>query len=363
MAQISLQFGDETTADVKLRLILPNGTEYDANPLHLHSQVLTKYEYFEAFFSERWSSGMNSIEFKINSRQNVNDYDCVDACMAYLEGVRWTPLEHVQIRDSLSALQINPQPDLAARLCTSKGEYLKIMEEVLSKMLSLISNGAPQCTWDITQKIIAANIAANSSDALVDMTFAAILQETQSNIDIIASQLRRIQLFDSKSSQKMCVAKSSVGWFLVQCTGRKSGIQRSVKMFAHQLDLAQAILGRAQAYNPFTETLLDILDGTANVMGNGDVICPRSVRLSFITTWLPVIRKLGEDDGKNAKVHANLVEGLTALIETLPLVDQKQIFQLWMHGCLKSSSAHPDLGSAFESRYAKLRKAHCESQG
>eukprot|EP01018_Ginkgo_biloba_P038930 Gb_20507 [translate_table: standard] len=272
---------------------------------------------------------LSTFILRINGRHNVNDYvscikllylsqpdkclsfssvektlgilevasdlllqDCVDACMEYLEAVRWTPLEHVQIRDSLSALQINPQPDLAARLCTSKGEYLKIMEEVISKLLSLISNGAPQCTWGSTQKIISANIAANSSDALVDMTFTAILQETQSKIDIIASQLRRIQHFDSKSSQKIRVAKSAVGWFVVQCTGRKSGIQRSVKMFAHQLDLAQAILGRALGYNPFTETLLDILDGMANVMGNGDVICRRSIRLSFITTWLPVIRKM-----------------------------------------------------------------------
>ena len=55
------------------------------------------------------------------------------------------------------------------------------------------------------------------------------------------------------------------------------------------------------------------------------MICPRSVRLSLVTTWLPVIVKLVQDyvhSIKGNELHSIMEEGLSALVGTLPIAYQ-----------------------------------------
>ena len=80
------------------------------------------------------------------------------------------------------------------------------------------------------------------------------------------------------------------------------------------------------------------------------MICPRSVRLSLVTTWLPVIVNLVQDyvhSIKGNELHSILEEGLSALVGTLPIVDQEQVFKIWISACLKRI-AWPYLSTTFE---------------
>lgn len=136
----------------------------------------------------------------------------------------------------------------------------------------------------------------------------------------------------------------------------------AVKMFAEEQDLAQLMVTRIYQ-NPFTETLFSILVRLLQALRTGEVICPRSVRLSLVTTWLPVIAKLTHDDEylvKDTELHSGLEQGLSALVGTLPIADQEQVFKIWISACLKSRKAWPDLSMAFDLWCDKLRQAENE---
>ena len=92
------------------------------------------------------------------------------------------------------------------------------------------------------------------------------------------------------------------------------------------------------------------------------MICPRSVCLSLVTTWLPIIVKLIQDGVHSIKgneLHSILEEGLSALVGTLPIADQEQVFKIWISACLKRI-AWPDLSTSFDLWCDKIRKAQDE---
>jgi hypothetical protein len=89
------------------------------------------------------------------------------------------------------------------------------------------------------------------------------------------------------------------------------------------------------------------------------------VRLGLVTTWLPVIAKLGNDGGynfgKDSELQKSLEDGLGAVVETLPIVDQEMIFKIWIGACLKCRVVWPDLSKAFDAWCGKLRQAQQEA--
>eukprot|EP01018_Ginkgo_biloba_P012124 Gb_02110 [translate_table: standard] len=399
MAQQQLMFGDEDTADVILRLVPLEGRE--PPPLYVHSHALRKSEFFEARLSERWSvaGDLQRIELTLNSCRNVDNYmkciklmysskrftfssvqealstleiasellfnDCVKSCMEYLEAVPWTAENESQIRTSVSALQIQTSSDLAARLCTPECvpdcKPVNIMGEILSELLSLVSNGAPPKAREITKRVLQANDQLNTSPLFADVNKSALFKELQSNLELLKSQLRKFANFFSWNSHQINVASSALRWLLDELFTLQIA-DMAVKMFAEEQDLAQLMVTRIYQ-NPFTETLFSILVRLLQALQNGEVICPRSVRLSLVTTWLPVIAKLTHDDEyfiKDNELHSGLEEGLSALVGTLPMADQEQIFKIWISACLKCRKAWPDLSMAFDLWCNKLRQAQNE---
>ncbi|KAH9321737.1 hypothetical protein KI387_016376, partial [Taxus chinensis] len=69
-------YGNQATADVKLRLKYLDGSAYEGNPIHLHSSLLKeKSEYFKALLSDRWSSSAeNLMEMTVNSGKKAESY-------------------------------------------------------------------------------------------------------------------------------------------------------------------------------------------------------------------------------------------------------------------------------------------------
>lgn len=399
MANLGLVFGDKETADVILRLVPLEGLEQP--PLHVHSQVLRRSEFFDARLSERWSfgGGIQPIELTLNGCKNVENYvkciqlmysskqlkfnsiqealsileiasellfaDCVNSCMQYLEAIPWTAESESQIRSSIMSLQLQLSPDLTVRLsthgCTPDFKPVNTMGEILRELLSLVSNGAPAKARDIAKRVLRANDHLSISPAFADVNKLALFQELQSNLELVKSQLRKFASFFSWNSHQINVASSALCWLLDELFVLQMA-DMAVKMFAEEQDLAQLMVTRIYQ-NPFTETLFSILVRLLQALRTGEVICPRSVRLSLVTTWLPVIAKLTHDDEyliKDNELHSGLEQGLSALVGTLPIADQEQVFKIWISACLKSRKAWPDLSTAFDLWCDKLRQAQNE---
>lgn len=152
MAEEPLQLGDQSTADIKLLLMGSDETEYEGNPLYLHSKVLRKSEFYETLLSERWSAADKlPIEIHITSPHSNEDYikciqlmystqqgnpfcfsnvaevqailpvasqllfhACVKECMLYLDAVRWSPHQEAKLRSA---------DEYSARLCTQVQQW------------------------------------------------------------------------------------------------------------------------------------------------------------------------------------------------------------------------------------------------
>ena len=83
------------------------------------------------------------------------------------------------------------------------------------------------------------------------------------------------------------------------------------------------------------------------------------MRLSLVTTWLPLIVKIVQydvDSIKGNELQSILEEGLSALVGTLPIADQEQVFKICISACLKRI-AWPDLSTNFDLWCDKLRNA------
>lgn len=398
MAQQRLVFGDKETADVILRLVPLEGLEQP--PLYVHSEALRRSEFFDARLSERWSfgGGTQPIELTLSSCKNVENYvkciqlmysskqltftsiqealsiletasellyiDCVNSCMQYLEAIPWTTESESQIQSSIMSLQMQVSPDLAVRLsthgCTPDFKPVNTMGEILSELLSLVSNGAPSKARDITKSVLRANDQLSISPAFADVNKLALFKELKNNLELVKSQLQKFASFCTWNSHQINIASSAMCWLLDELFVLQIA-DMAVKMFAEEQDLAQLMVTRIYQ-NPFTETLFSILVRLLQALRIGEVICPRSVRLSLVTTWLPVIAKLVQDDVHSIKgneLHSSLEEGLSALVGTLPIADQEQVFKIWISACLKRK-AWPDLSTAFDLWCDKLRKAQIE---
>ncbi|GLJ15343.1 hypothetical protein SUGI_0251590 [Cryptomeria japonica] len=303
-------------ADVILKLIPSEGPKL--SPLYLHSQAFRKSEFFEARLSERWSlaDGVRPIELTLSDCQSVDGYD------------------------------FNP---------------LNTMGEILSELLSLVSNGASSKACEITKRVLHDNMQITTSPTFADVNKSSLFRELQNNLDIVKSQLYKFANYFSWNSYQISIASSALCWLLDEMFALEIA-DMAVKMIAEEQELAQLVVSRIYQ-NPFTETLFKILIRLLRALQIGQVICQRSVRLSLVKTWLPVIAKLTHDDEyliKDNELHNSLEEGMSSLVTTLPMVDQEQIFKIWISACLRSKKAWPNLSTTFDMWCNNLRQAQCE---
>lgn len=371
MAEQLLQFGDERTADIKLQLSGTNEV-YDrrSSTLYVHSQILKKSEFYGTLLGERWSSErpsserppiemeiitFHSIEMYIKciqlmySSQSTNHFrysnvdealsilpiasellfhNCVEECMRYLNAVRWSTKQEVKLRALLLSMEINTLPDLATRLGISqwKSDYggLQMLEHSLQKMLSTISCGSYNHSEYIEEYILGF-FEANSSFAATCRS--ALLREFRANIERAKSDKYAV----------IPIACSALLWIvnvIQRCDAELFEIV--FNSFCEDAELPVAINRSYTEYattvNPYSGlkrpllglTLFDLIDRFLNVLGNGEIITSTSFRVSFLTKWVPisVITVTLKDRNK-------LERGIIDVAETLPLQDQRRIYNIW----------------------------------
>lgn len=283
--------------------------------------------------------------------------------MEYLEAVPWTAENKHEIRASIMSLQLPASPDLAARLSPAVYDPnfnpLIIMENYLSGLLSLVSRGASEKVREITKKAVRDNKQFNISRAFAALNKSLLLKELHKNLEFVKSQLDN--LCSGRRWHQIIDASSALSWLLDEMFALQIA-EEAVKVFSEKKDLSYLMLKEA-VNNPFSQSLFSILVRLLEALRIGEVVCPRSVRLSLLTTWLPVI--LAPDYEyilKDTKVGNNLEQGLRALVVTLPIPEQEQVFKLWTNSFQKGEKTWLDLSAAFDMWCYKLRVAQSEKE-
>lgn len=406
MAEQQLQFGDPNTADIKLRLIGSDGAEHEKNPLYLHSQVLRKSEFYKTMLSERWSShkqclevedNKRPLEIEVTSSHNVDEYinciklmysseasksfcfssvdealailpvasellfhDCIEECMEYLDAVRWSREQENQLLALLSSLQINTLPSLAARLgmnqCKSQCEHIESLEEFLPQLLSVISNGQESrygLTRDGVEKYILHYFKGNAPPAVTERCKSKLLEDFMGNIDRIISYNS-----DKDKRNKYCSALLWLVGVIQKCDGKLLG--NLLRLFCENAELRKALTSIESESHTLVQAILNtLINCFLKGMGNGEIITPSSLRVSFLKNWIGTMVTLvsvlyGKNYTKHLEMWVALDNGIGNLAETLSFGDQKLIFNIWAKAFTRYASLRC---SAYQWWAAKLQDA------
>jgi len=300
-------------------------------------------------------------------------HDGVDGCMSYLDAVHWSPEQESRLRASLTSLQINVLPALATRLagtghCNSDCGHLEMLEETLQEMLSMISSESTNSTLHCTvEKYIEDNIKADSTSDIADTCRAALLKEFCAHVQAIKSKMG-IKYRHGTQWVDNTEYIDDISWLLrlVDLIQRCDGelFETVLKVFCEDGDLPTPVTKVIRS----KEAMVDILDLLVNrflkPVGNGEIITPASFRVSFLETWVATMSTLIfkiNSKSKNPlgkdKFQEPLERGIIGVAETLPLIQQRRIYKIWIDA-FKSNSM--DISRAFEWWTKKLQGAHGE---
>ncbi|XP_057813597.1 BTB/POZ domain-containing protein At1g63850 [Cryptomeria japonica] len=375
----SFEMGDENNGDVILRIICANGVEYEGNPIYLHSHVLNKSKFFQARISERWVLHISPPEIKLTVLPNgvaenyikcirlmyssykgkglhfssVNDAldifpiasellfeEGIQACMHYLEAVPWTPQETLKIKFLLSSLQVSVSSDLSTRLGISKSSFngeLELLKKKLPEMFStiwknqslMISLSSMRLT--IEQHLIE-NFQGNALPAVQDVCRDAIMNEFSVKIECI------------KNGHGHDSVTENLLWLIDLTKLCNIGIfEITFKMFVEDSQLANILLHQYKirsvscSYSYSSYLLQILLDRYTKGLIDGDIIVPKSSRICFLRMWVPVMayhicNMAGTSSGSYGLPQGypeKFVRGVTKVVGTLPLDDQKALFMFW----------------------------------
>ncbi|KAH9302912.1 hypothetical protein KI387_014495 [Taxus chinensis] len=391
----AILLGDEKTANIKLHIISCDGGEYKGNPVLVHSHVLIKHSsYFEASLSSRWSSATANKEIKIKALSNSDDFikcirliyssyagarllfscaeealqilpiasqllfeDGIKACMAYLSAIPWTPSQTLRIEALVSHLQLDISDDLGARLIKPESssfdqhlkckvvKYLTLRKErddpINMSTVDNIRNRTAQYVISRMRKGVGASL--RSRNVCLD----AILDAYKINIDNIKEAQNLIQGWGA----------IDVLWWLLDliilCNDAQM-YETALTLFCKDGQLAEKVLlDRA----PYSFPLLQILvDRFLESLADGKIITEMSFRISFLSKWVPVMGYLIppppppqlSNDHARYKFHdiiRRLVERVGALLRTIPLNEQINIFQTWEDTARKFENHHKHASS------------------
>lgn len=377
-----LKFGEKNTADIILRLLDSEGAEYEENPLYLHSQVLRKCDFYETMLSERWAldkqrplpitvtstHGLDKyikcIRFMYSSQAatkrfclaSVDDaldilpvaaqllfHECVSECMEYLNAVRWTPAQRAELHNLLSSLQLNTSPiELAARLGMTLGnsdinQGLEFLEESLDEMLLTISvskipAGSFFCSrfWDddADRNVVAKSIVGyfepkDAALAVVDTCKRVLVKAFDYNIEYIKCEIKNTNL-------RCAYAWCNLLWLVNLIRRCDPELFETVfHIFSEDVSLRDAVNSVTHKEVCVKDMTNILMNGFLTPLGNGEIITPTSIRVSFLSNWLKTLVKFSNIP----KDIETLETGLVNVAETLPLYEQRRVFRIWKEAC------------------------------
>ncbi|GLJ17092.1 hypothetical protein SUGI_0295620 [Cryptomeria japonica] len=346
MAEGRLRFGTKSSADVTLFLTGPGEIKYGRNPVYLHSQILKRLKSFEGKFSDRWELH-KSTDVWVTTSHNFDHYlkcieiiygehvdfpdieeclailsvasemsadECINKCMQYLEAVRWSDEEETQIRKLLSSdgLKLKILPDLAARFHQDQDdEHINFVEKSMQETVSLIKDRDPSLSRnrESVEKYLETMLDRNPARDVVDVCGRVLLQEYQSTIN--SRDFSFITLL----------------FKLVQrCNG--AILEVALKAFCEDAEFMEYVKKWYHASN-IGPPVFDIIMWFMKATGDGKITISRASRVSFLTTWLPIMGSFKAHSSVRDKFE-ELDKAVLKVVESLPQVDQKRICVVWL---------------------------------
>nr|ABK27128.1 unknown [Picea sitchensis] len=360
MAKHGLHFGDKNTADIRLYLIGSSGQETE-DPLFVHSQVLKKAGFFETKLSECSSSDKRPFEIKVTNSHNRENYirciqllysfqedqrfyfssvddalailpvasqimfhDCIQSCMLYLDAVRWSPEQKAKLRALLTSLKLDILPELGNRLGIlgkSDSDHIEMLKDSLQELLCRTLN-VKDGFRNTAEKHMSEYFKAEASPAVKDACRSALLKEFSGDVERIKSEDKNIELYWNRLSWLVGVIQS--------CDGKL--FETVLKLFCEDTNLRNSI--NEKALHGFAYFILNILcNRFLKAMGNGDIITPSSFRVFFLTNWVETMVHVSTWSRFETCYDTGIIE----VAETLPLVEQKRIYDIWKDALIKHS--------------------------
>jgi hypothetical protein len=102
--------------------------------------------------------------------------------------------------------------------------------------------------------------------------------------------------------------------------------EQVIKMFCEDAQIPKSVeVQFGFLYDYSIDPLVGLLDRFLKDLGNGRIITPTQFRVSFLSNWVGVFVNLrGRDE---------LMKSIVDLAETLPLVNQRNIYKIWKKAC------------------------------
>lgn len=255
--------------------------------------------------------------------------------MRYLAAMRWNREQEAKLRVLLSSLNINVLPDLAARLGMTQSksdcEDIKMVKQSLQELLQTTYHKVN--LRSTVEQQISDYFKLDTSLAIKDACRHAILNRFRADVKAIKSK---------SEESSMTAACSDLSWLvgvILHCDTKL--LATMVKEFCEDPDLRNAVAGEAvQDYSAQCNMLTIFIDQILKAMCNGEIITPISFRVDFLTNWADTMVKLLNSRRTYAipkKFQGGLVTGIIGVGETLPLVEQKRIYNVYQDIFTKNS--------------------------
>jgi len=226
--------------------------------------------------------------------------------------------------------------DYICDLPRNKVENLEMVEECVPEMLAMVSNGQDyicDLPRNKVENFIVDYCNANVCPAVANKCKSELMKKFLINMELIKSNDRA----------KMNNSCSALFW-LVGVIQRCDRIlfEKVLKMFCEDADLRNALTMNLAAYS--LGTVKDILDVLINRilkgLGNGEIITPPPFRLAFLTNWVDTMIDLSSGligSVKYRETIAGLDKGISDLADTLPVVEHRGIYNLWINAFITHS--------------------------
>jgi hypothetical protein len=109
--------------------------------------------------------------------------------------------------------------------------------------------------------------------------------------------------------------------------------------------------------------LTSLLSSMVNAMQRGRVLLPLTVRIAFLTTWLPTVQTIHSSYKELYLGCGALSGGLKAMIHTLPLSDREKFFKDYMKPDDDGKTDYLDFNSSFAEWCSSLKESVLLGQG
>lgn len=283
--------------------------------------------------------------------------ECVDACMRYLAVMPWNAVSLSEIRSAVSAFQIAPTPDLAARLGTfgtlAKDSSLDALKRVLE---TLLLKSMQMDQPDLMETKVLENRSAFERLLKVSMRGPTVSKSVAGVVkDVMYEALRRaVEDFRQHcriphlyKDEEFSIAGKGLCWLLNSLVDFGIAEEAARTIFIDR-SFSQMLFGiwphvSSEYTYPgitFIQDICNVLVRYLEIVAKGEIWLENSVRLALVEAWLPEL--VGIDFCVYEATKKSVDKALNGVLKTLPPLEQEPYLSKW------PTQSWPNLSESFD---------------